>query len=89
MSRISEIISEALSDYGETTKGVIIWHIEHTYELSLDDVQKDPARFVDALRNILGGLEEVVERNICQRIAVEYGIKYDGQGLVELLGEVK
>ncbi|MDG7044483.1 MAG: hypothetical protein JRN19_04395 [Nitrososphaerota archaeon] len=89
MPKLDKIIGEALSDYGETTKNVIIWHMEHTYNLRLEEVQNDPARFVNALKDILGGLEDAVERNISQRVAREYGIKYGDQGLVKLLGELK
>ncbi len=86
---ISKIFEETLDQYGDTSKKVVIWHLEHSLKLKLDDIQNDPDRFLNALGDIYGGLSQVIETSLCENIAREYGLNYNGEGLVKLLKKIK
>ncbi|MCL4344126.1 MAG: hypothetical protein JRN26_07045 [Nitrososphaerota archaeon] len=86
---ISRIFEETLEQYGEASRKVVIWHLEKTMGLKLDDIESDPRRFLDALAEIYGDLNLVIETSLCENISQEYGIKYRGEGLVKLLKEIK
>lgn len=86
---ISKIFEETLEQYGDVSRKVVMWHLENTIGLKLDDIENDPGRFLDALAEIFGDLKQVVETGLCENIAREYGIKYRGEGLVKLLEEIK
>ncbi len=89
LKSISKIFEETLEEYGDTSKKVVIWHLEHTLKLKLEDIENDPRRFLDALAEIYGSLSQVIETSLCENIAREHGIKYSGEGLVKLLEEIK
>lgn len=86
---IAKLISDALSVYGEINRNVVLWHLEHTYNMKLEDVQNNPELFIRALRAIFGDFESIVEGEICEKIAKEYGLNYKGQGFVDLLKELQ
>ena len=79
---------DALAEYGEINKKVVLWHLEHTYGIKLENVQDNPELFIRALQSIFGDFEKIVETAICEKIASEYGLKYEGKGFVELLKEL-
>ncbi len=87
-NQIARLISDALAEYGEINKNVVLWHLEHTYGIKLENVQSNPELFIRALHSIFGDFERIVETSICEKIAAEYGLKYDGKGFVELLKEL-
>jgi hypothetical protein len=87
--KIRKIVEAAISDYGgDTMVRVVSWHMERTYSLDPGDVLIKPETAVKALRAIYGDFEGIIEGNICERIAKEYGIDYRGEGLVELSKEL-
>ncbi|MGC8661002.1 MAG: hypothetical protein ACP5TZ_00685 [Nitrososphaeria archaeon] len=86
---ISKIFEETLEQYGDVSRKVVVWHLENTIGLKLDDIESNPGRFLDALTEIFGDLSRVVETSLCENISREYGIKYSGEGLVKLLEEIK
>ncbi len=87
--KLRKIVEDTISDYGgDTMVRVVSWHMKHTYNLDPGDVLAKPEAMVKALRAIYGEFESIIEGNICERIANEYGIDYKGQGLVELSKEL-
>lgn len=86
---ISDLLNETLDQYGEISKRVVIWHLENTIGLKLDEIDREPQKFINALGEIYGDLNRVVETSLCENIAREYGIKYKGEGLVKLLEEIR
>jgi hypothetical protein len=86
---ISDLLIETLDQYGETSKRVVIWHLENTIGLKLDEIEREPQKFINALGEIYGDLNRVVETSLCENIAREYGIKYKGEGLLKLLEEIR
>jgi len=88
--KVRNLVEAAISDYGgDTMVRVVFWHMQHTYNLDPGDVLAKPDTAVRALRAIYGDFEGIIEGNICERIAKEYGIDYKGQGLLELSDELK
>ncbi len=59
------------------------------YKIKPEEVLSKAETFVEALRDIYGPFESPIERELCSRIAKEYGIKYSGNSLVELAKEAK
>jgi len=90
MAKLRKLVEEAISDYGgEITKNAVMYHLEKTHKLDPDDILKKPELFVKALRDMYGDFESIIEGNICEKIAREYGIDYKGEGLVELSKELR
>ncbi|MCL4344153.1 MAG: hypothetical protein JRN26_06910 [Nitrososphaerota archaeon] len=85
---VAKLISDALAEYGEINKNVVLWHLEHTYNLKPENVQSNPELFIRALHTIFGDFESIVEDAICEKIAGEYGLNYHNQGFVALLKEL-
>jgi len=86
---IGQLISEALLEYGEDNREVIVWYLEHVYGIKLEEAQLEPRVFVKALHDMFGSFAKYVEDRICERIAREYEIEYGGQGLVRLMLELQ
>ncbi len=85
--RIGKLIESALEDYGGVvTRNAVLWHLKHTYDLEQSDAIAQPEKFIQALKDIYGDFEKIIEENICEKIAREYGI--DGNGLVELAEKI-
>lgn len=90
MAKLRKLVEEAISEYGgEITKDAVMYHLENTHHLDPDDILNRPEQFVSAFRNMYGDFESIIEGNICEKIAKEYGIDYRGEGLVELSKELK
>ncbi|MEM0124390.1 MAG: hypothetical protein QXF41_02520 [Candidatus Micrarchaeaceae archaeon] len=89
MTGVREIIIETLSDYGDTVRNVVLWHLETVYHIDLNNVENNPVEFVVALKDIFDGWEKDIEESVCQKIAIEYNIQYKGEGLVKLLGRAR
>ncbi len=86
---IGQLISEALLEYGEGSREVIVWYLEHIYDVKLEEADIKSTTFVKALHDMFGTLEKYVEDAISQRIADEYGVDYGGQGFVWLMLELQ
>ncbi len=90
MAKLRKLVEEAISEYGgEITKDAVMYHLERTHNLDPDDILNKPELFVSAFKNMYGDFEGIIEENICEKIAREYGIDYRGGGLVELSKEFK
>ncbi len=87
-NQLAKLISDALAEYGEINKNVVLWHLEHTYNIKPENVLNNPELFIRALHSIFGDFEGIVETAICEKIAREYDLKYNGQGFVSLLKEL-
>ncbi|MGC8558382.1 MAG: hypothetical protein ACP5NC_05250 [Nitrososphaeria archaeon] len=88
--RIGRIVEAAIADYGgDLTKSAVLWHLEHTYGLGPADAILQPEKFVMALRDIYGDFFSIIEADICDKLAKEYGIDYSGGGLVKLAEEIR
>ncbi|MDG6928308.1 MAG: hypothetical protein JRN26_06840 [Nitrososphaerota archaeon] len=88
--KIGSIVESAIADYGgDVTKGAVMWHLEHTYSLGPEDAILKPEKFLRALRDIYGDFVSIIEGNICEKLAKEYGIDYKGEGLLKLAEEMK
>ncbi len=87
--KIKGCVESALEDYGgEVTKNAVLWHLKHTYNLEPADAILQPESFIRALNDIYGkDFTKIIEENICEKIAEEYGIS--GNGLVELAEKIK
>ncbi|MGC9209178.1 MAG: hypothetical protein ACP5GH_04960 [Nitrososphaeria archaeon] len=59
--------------------------MKNTHGIRLEDVLQKPDRFVKALREIYGPFENLLEKEMCEKIAEFYGLKCNERGLVELL----
>ncbi len=86
---IGSLISEALLEYNEASRDVVVWYLDHVYGIKLEEADREPERFVKALHDMFGSFESVVEKTVCIGIADEYGIKYSDQGFVALMKELK
>ncbi len=86
---IDQLIAEALLEYGEANREVIVWYLERVYGIKLEEADIKSRLFVKALRDMFGAFEKYVEDAICERIADEYGIEYGGQGFVKLMLELQ
>ncbi|MEM0096864.1 MAG: hypothetical protein QXY52_00415 [Conexivisphaerales archaeon] len=85
---VGKLVSDTLAEYGEVNKNVVLWHLEHTYNLKLENVQDNPEIFIRALHAIFGDFEHIVENAICEKIAKEYSLNYNGQDFISLLKEL-
>ncbi len=86
---IGQLISEALLEYGEGSRDVVVWYLHHVYDIKLEEADIKSRLFVKALHDMFGAFEKYVEDAICERIATEYGIEYHGQGFVRLMLELQ
>ncbi|MDP8024187.1 MAG: hypothetical protein ACP5LF_03340 [Nitrososphaeria archaeon] len=89
-NRLKTIVEETINEYGgEPVKKMVLFYLENKHNIKPEEVLDKPAQFVNALKDIYGPFEQIIEREICDKIANEYGIKPKGQGLIELAKELK
>ena len=88
--RLKAIIEGVISEYGgEPVKQAVLFYLENVYKIKPEEALDKPELFVSALKEIYGPFEGIIENEICDKIAKEYGIKFKGQGLVKLAEELK
>lgn len=88
--RLKSIVEETLSEYGgEPVKKMVLFYLENNHGVKAEEILDKPEQFISALKEIYGPFESIIEKEICDKIANEYGIKFKGQGLVELAKELK
>ncbi|MDP8023910.1 MAG: hypothetical protein ACP5LF_04755 [Nitrososphaeria archaeon] len=87
---IKNIVEETLELFGgEQVRNAVLFHMNLRYKVKPEEALSKVEAFVEALKDIYGPFEGPIEKEICSRIASEYGIKYSGNSLVELAKEIK
>ncbi len=87
---IKNIIEETLDLFGgEQVRKAVLFHMNLRYKVKPEEALSKAEAFVEALKDIYGPFEGSIEKEICNRIASEYGIKYSSNSLVELAKEIK
>lgn len=88
--RVRAAVEQAIADYGgEVVKGIVLWQLRNRFHLDPGDAVDRPEDFVSALKEIYGSFEGSIERRICERIALELGVNYSGEGLIELSVKIR
>ncbi|MGC9145985.1 MAG: hypothetical protein ACP5GS_07760 [Nitrososphaeria archaeon] len=87
---LKKVIEETLAEYGgEPVKNAVLFHLTKIHGIKPEDVLQKPEAFVQALYDIYGPFEKIIENELCEKIAKIYGLNCVNKGLVELVKELK
>ena len=87
---LKKVIEETLAEYGgEPVKNAVLFHLTKIHGIKPEDVLQKPEEFVQALNDIYGPFEKIIEKELCEKIAGLYGLECKKKGLVELVKELK
>ncbi|MEM0006841.1 MAG: hypothetical protein QXR89_01050 [Candidatus Bathyarchaeia archaeon] len=72
-----EAIEEGLSTLGDTPKQAILYHLENTFKIKLDEIPKNLTEFQKALEKIFGPgasyLEKLILKKLYDKFQLEFG----------------
>jgi hypothetical protein len=77
---LQEAINEALTAVGETSKRILLFHVQKNFQLQPSDIARRPEVFAFALKQVLGQggdlIGSLVVKLLCQKLCLDYeGVK--------------
>ncbi|MFP3262870.1 MAG: hypothetical protein RXP28_08660 [Nitrososphaeria archaeon] len=87
---LKDIVEETLTKFGgKPVKDAVLFHMNRRYKVRPEDVLSKAELFIEALKDIYGPFEAPIEKELCNRLAKEYGIKYNNEGFICLVKRIR
>ncbi|MEM1563623.1 MAG: hypothetical protein QW161_02990 [Candidatus Bathyarchaeia archaeon] len=82
-----EAVEEGLSTLGDSPKQAILFHLENTFKIKLEEIPKNLTEFQKALEKIFGPGASYLERVILKRLYEKFHLDFekpeDQQNLID------
>ncbi|MEM1589420.1 MAG: hypothetical protein QW175_03255 [Candidatus Bathyarchaeia archaeon] len=75
-----EAVEEGLAFLGESPKQAILFHLENTFKLRVEEIPENLKGFKEALEKIFGPGASYIERLILERLLDKLNIKSETEG---------
>jgi hypothetical protein len=77
---LQEAINEALTAVGDSSRKILLFHVQKNYQLQPSDISSRPEVFVFALKQVLGPggdlIGSLIVRLLCKKLCLDYeGVK--------------
>ncbi|MBS7615610.1 hypothetical protein KEJ45_00190 [Candidatus Bathyarchaeota archaeon] len=73
-----EAIQEGLSSLGDSPKQAILFHLENTFKIKLEEIPTKPAQFQKALETLFGPGAPYLEQLILEKLYNKLDLNFNG-----------